>query len=111
MAQMKEIYNDRAISVTADTDIITDTTSVYVNSSAVVNSSYIEVCVTATKAGKLALMRTTGAATQKELFNSGNDLVAGASYIFYAKMTEDDTINLQYSETDTIKTLVVSEIL
>lgn len=65
------------------------------------------IYVWADAAGIFSCMRTSGGVTVTENLNEGNNLVANSAYEFNITLTDDDTINFQYSVAATMTVIVV----
>lgn len=73
---------------------------------------YLNVHVCVSVAGKLSVVRTNGTETWKEIQNAGENLAAGAGYLFSIEVSSGDLINLSYSTTGgTICKLRISEVI
>jgi hypothetical protein len=73
--------------------------------------SYLRIYACVSVAGILRVARTIGGTTLTENLNSGNNLVAGAAYMFTVPWRSGDSINIRYSvTTGTINRLLVDEI-
>ena len=73
--------------------------------------SYLRVYVCVSVAGILRIARTIDGVTLVEDLNSGNALVANASYLFDVPWRTGDSVNVRYSvTTGTINRLLIDEI-
>ena len=63
-------------------------------------------------AGKLKIRRTvSGTTANAEILNSDTDLTANAAYVFSVPVSENESINVQYSASVTATKLVVMEVI
>ena len=73
--------------------------------------SYLRIYACVSVAGVLRVARTIGGVTLTENLNSGDNLVAGAAYMFTIPWRTADSINIRYSVTaGTINRLLIDEI-
>jgi len=73
--------------------------------------SYLRIYACVSVAGILRVARTVAAVTVTENLNSGNNLVAGAAYLFDVPWRSGDSVNIRYSvTTGTITRLLIDEI-
>lgn len=99
-----ERANEHNVAVTADTDIL---------SAALTPLNYpclFRVMLAFSVAGIFRATITKAGNTQTVHFNSGNNLVAGAVYIFDLLIHEGGSVNFQYSIDTTLQVLRVQEI-
>ena len=99
-----ELANEQNLAVTADTDILTV---------AITPLNYpclFRVMAAFSDAGIFRATITKAGDSQVVNFNSGNNLVAAAAYIFDLLIHEGGSVNFQYSVNATLQVLRVQEI-
>ena len=99
-----ETYEGVNVSATANTNIAAAVTT------PTLEQGWITIEITPTLSGIFSVMRTKGTTTVKQKMNQGVALQPGASYSFSVESRRGETYNFQYSVTDTILALYITEV-